>query len=223
MCGRDPANFSIAVRAISPTAAVIPNCHATWPIVLSELSTSHRAEQLATSVQGPPSTVAAEVAQPVEGLAFGPSLPLLSREAALVLVPAAVLRLPGILRKGLRQEIDWTTALDDETAERHWAFQHYKRAACEMGMSAAAMRSRKTRLELPMLPRGETVEEFNPAWAADTIAAYGYVKKRCKAFWELRGVEFFFWSSRSANRRFSKLARSKVWFHDSADLAAYGC
>ena len=52
--------------------------------------------------------------------------------------------------------------------------------------------------------------------AADTIAAYDYVKKRCKAFWDLRGIEFFFWSRRSEGRRFSELARSKVWFRDLA-------
>lgn len=85
-----------------------------------------------------------------------------------------------------------------------------------MGISPAAMRSRKTRLELGQLPRGETVDEFNPTWAADTIAAYDYVKKRCKAFWDLRGIEFFFWSRRSEGRRFSELARSKAWFRDLA-------
>ena len=192
-----------------PTTHASP-FQASLPVVLAGRVTSRPGKPAAP--RGPrASSVFSAAAIPTSPfLAFDPPLPAMPGPFA---VPLPV---PGLRRKGLRKEIIWTTGLDEEIAQRHWAFQHYKAAARDMGMSPGAMRSRKTRLELGQLPRGETVDEFNPAWAADTIAAYDYVKKRCKAFWDLRGIEFFFWSRRSEGRRFSELARSKAWFRDLA-------
>ncbi len=192
-----------------PTAGASP-FQATLPVVLAGHATS-RPSRPATLLAPRASSAFSAVAIPTSpGLAFDPPLPAVPGSSA---VPHPV---SGLRRKGQRKEIIWTTELDEEIAQRHWAFQHYKAAARDMGISPAAMRSRKTRLELGQLPRGETVDEFNPTWAADTIAAYDYVKKRCKAFWDLRGIEFFFWSRRSEGRRFSELARSKAWFRDLA-------
>lgn len=107
--------------------------------------------------------------------------------------------------KANRDEIDWDLALDDEVANRCWAYQHPAAAARDFGISLRAFTSRHSRLELP--PRWELgarlVEHYDPSVIAANIAEHGFVKRQCLT---LKG--WWFWGKRSSAARRSK--RSKL-------------
>lgn len=128
---------------------------------------------------------------------------------------APVVRLPSFVKARGRPEKQWTPDADLELSYRHYAFQDNSVAAREMGVSEASYRSRKTRLELPPLPRFQAVPEFNMDWALETIEAYGMKRVRCRAY-QQQGVEFWFWCGKKEHRIWSKLAKSKAWFRDTA-------
>lgn len=126
---------------------------------------------------------------------------------------AAAINLPPITRKGGRGEIVYTPDLDLQIALRHYGSQHYKAAAREMGMSAFAYLTRRKRLELQPMPRGEFVDEFNPKWAAEYMQAHNLRRIECRAY-KSRGVEFYFWCKGRAARIFSKTAKKTAWGKD---------
>lgn len=133
----------------------------------------------------------------------------------------ACLDLPPIARKGQRGEIMHSAARDLQLALRHFGSQHYLTAAREMGMSVHAYLSRRRRLELKPMPRGEFVDEFNPQWAADYIHAHKYRRIQCRAY-QSRGVEFHFWINGAGRFWFSDDAKQKAWCKDAFAEINYG-
>ena len=99
-------------------------------------------------------------------------------------------------------DIDWDQALDDEVANRCWAYQHPVAAAADFGISLRAFTSRHSRLELPARERVRLVEHYDPSAIAANIAEHGFVKRQCLA---LKG--WWFWGPRSRGASYSK--RSK--------------
>lgn len=107
--------------------------------------------------------------------------------------------------KANRDEIEWDRALDDEVANRCWAYQHPATAARDFGITLRTYTSRYTRLELPQRERSRLVEHYDPAAIAANIAAHGFVKRQCLT---LRG--WWFWGPRSRGASYSKRStRSK--------------
>ena len=134
---------------------------------------------------------------------------------------AAAINLPPLTRKGGRGEIVYTPALDLQIALRHYGSQHYKAAAREMGISVFAYLTRRKRLELEPMPRGEFVNEFNPQWAAEYIQAHKLQRKQCSAY-RARGAEFYFWCKERAARMLSKTARKAAWCEEGLSQLDYG-
>ena len=124
---------------------------------------------------------------------------------------------PDIVRKGLRQEVDWVNnpQLDDEVAMRSFARQHYLAAARDMGIPKFAFLSRRLRLEIPgkkMAERGwrGCVDEFRPEWAQPTIDALGYEKVRCRGYATV-GISFHFW------RPVGKVIHYSAWWKSKSE------
>ena len=131
---------------------------------------------------------------------------------------------PGIkrrIRQDGRVECDWSPAADLEIAIRHIAGQHDFAAAAELQLSISCLRTRKWVTETPHQIRGQTVEEFNPAWAEETIDAWDLRLQQCHAYRDIKGVEFWFWARNGDGRRFSKRAKSKAWFQECASSGDY--
>lgn len=126
---------------------------------------------------------------------------------------AAALDLSPIVRKGGRGEIVYTPARDLQIALRHYGSQHYVAAAREMGMSVFAYLTRRKRLRLLPMPRGEFVDEFNPEWAAQYIMAHRLRRVQCRAY-KSRGVEFYFWCGLNEKLIFSDTAKKMAWCRD---------
>ena len=104
--------------------------------------------------------------------------------------------------KAVRDEIDWDQALDDEVANRCWAYQHPAAAARDFSVSFKAYVTRQSRLELPLRDRSRLVEHYDPSVIEANIAAHGYVKRQCLA---LKG--WWFWGKRSQGASYSKRAK----------------
>ena len=134
---------------------------------------------------------------------------------------AASLDLPPIARKGQRGEILHSADRDLQLALRHYGSQHYVAAAREMGMSPHAYLSRRRRLGLKPMQRGEFVDEFNPEWAAAYIQAHGYRRVQCRAF-KARGVEFYFWCRQSEKLLLSETAKQKAWCKEALAQLNFG-
>ena len=134
---------------------------------------------------------------------------------------AASLDLPPIARKGQRGEILHSADRDLQLALRHYGSQHYVAAAREMGMSVHAYLSRRRRLGLAPMQRGEFVDEFNPEWAAAYIQAHGYRRVQCRAF-KARGVEFYFWCRQSEKLLLSETAKQKAWCKEALAQLNFG-
>jgi len=134
---------------------------------------------------------------------------------------AASLDLPPIARKGQRGEIQHGADRDLQLALRHFGSQHYVAASREMGMSVHSYLSRRRRLELEPMQRGEFVEEFNPEWAADYIQAHGYRRVQCRAF-KARGVEFYFWCKQGEKLLLSETAKQKAWCREALAQLNFG-
>jgi len=111
-----------------------------------------------------------------------------------------------------RVEVTWTRELQAAVSDRIWAGQHYKSIARDLGISAAAIRSRRTRLEIPPIPRLELVDGYDPAAAQKRISAAGYVFQQC-AFFKSLGKDVWFWARRGSGRRRSKeAAKTREYF-----------
>ena len=123
-----------------------------------------------------------------------------------------------IERKTGRNETLWTLALDLNLAFRHFARQHYKAIARDLGLSVAALRTRVTRLELPSFPRAEQVQHFDPGVVAASIRQSGYVLRRCRG--SVR--EFYFWAPRNGPR-ISRDAKKSTRFRNAASGLDDGC
>lgn len=134
---------------------------------------------------------------------------------------AAALDLPPIARKGQRGEILHGADRDLQLALRHYGSQHYVAASREMGMSPHAYLSRRRRLGLKPMQRGEFVDEFNPEWAAAYIQAHGYRRVQCRAF-KARGVEFYFWCRRGEKLLLSETAKQKAWCREALAQLDFG-
>lgn len=134
---------------------------------------------------------------------------------------AAALDLPPIARKGQRGEILHGADRDLQLALRHYGSQHYVAASREMGMSPHAYLSRRRRLGLVPMQRGEFVDEFNPEWAAAYIQAHGYRRVQCRAF-KARGVEFYFWCKRGEKLLLSETAKQKAWCREALAQLDFG-
>jgi hypothetical protein len=98
-------------------------------------------------------------------------------------------------------QVHWTEALDLELANRWFAYQHYRSIARDMTISAAAIRSRATRLGLPGRSRALLIDHFDPNSEAATKLRASFVQRRCR----VSGV--LFWTTRDGPR-VSPLARS---------------
>ena len=129
-------------------------------------------------------------------------LPLPGSFDADLLGPTAVGTPP--VRKPKRQQIEWTRERDQELAQRWWARQNYKNIALDMGISPAAVHSRRARLELPsfndlqnlaFLRPYDLVEEFDPSVVTTHIAAANYYERKCNQSLS-EGKTFWFWTSR---------------------------
>ena len=64
------------------------------------------------------------------------------------------------------------------------------------------------------MPRGEFVDEFNPAWAAEYIKAHDLRRLQCRAY-KSRGIEFHFWCHMDEQRWFSGTAKKTAWHRDA--------
>lgn len=176
-------------------------------------------------VEPPPSIPARP--KPTQALLLGmETLPVAARPGSASPTSASLGKfagMPGLVRKGARQEVDWwnNPYYDEQLSLRCFAYQHYAAAAGEMGVSTYAFLSRRKRLEIPRLVRGETVEEFNPEWAETTIKALRFKKVQCRAY-KARGVEFYFWCKEKEARWFSQLAQSKAWFKEAIAGVEHG-
>jgi len=115
-------------------------------------------------------------------------------------------------RQGNRIECKWSLPADLEISLRHLSGQHDFYAAAELGLTLSCLRSRKTVLELPPQIRGETVAEVHPAWAEDTIDAWGLRLQQCHAYRDIKDVEFYFWVKKGEHRLFSERAKDREWF-----------
>lgn len=133
----------------------------------------------------------------------------------------ASLDLPPIVRKGQRDEILHSADRDLQLALRHYGSQHYVAAAREMGMSVHAYLSRRRRLGLEPMQRGEFVDEFNPEWAAAYIQAHGYRRVQCRGY-KARGVEFYFWCRRGEKLLLSETAKQKAWCKEALAQLDFG-
>ena len=133
----------------------------------------------------------------------------------------ASLNLPPIARKGQRGEILHSADRDLQLALRHYGSQHYVAASREMGMSLHAYLSRRRRLGLKPMQRGEFVDEFNPEWAAAYIQAHGYRRVQCRAF-KARGIEFYFWCRRGEKLLLSETAKQKAWCREALAQLNFG-
>ena len=135
--------------------------------------------------------------------------------------PLAAPAIKRRIRPDGRVECDWVPAADLDVAYRHLGGQHDIYAAAALGLSVSCIRTRKWLTELPHQVRGQTVEEFNPAWAEETIDAWDLRLQQCHAYRDIKGVEFFFWARKGDGRIFSKRAKSKVWFQERACSGDY--
>jgi hypothetical protein len=211
---RHPAKPAIVA---SVTAANIASFSSREPAPHATIASTSTLEPIAAANTASLSTLAPVGVVPVQGLAFDPPLPTLLR------LSAVVSGFPAIIRKGLRQEINWkgNSAYDLEVALRSFAGQHYKVSAMEMGISVPVLLTRRGRTEVPRQPRDQFVNEYRQEWAEQQIDASGYKRVQCRAY-KARGVEFYFWCHKTETRWFSKLAKSKAWFREGEAAASYG-
>lgn len=110
-------------------------------------------------------------------------------------------------KRAERDETLWTLLLDLNLSYRVFAGQHYKAIASDLGLSAAAVRTRSTRLGLPKVPRDALVHHFDPSRVIERIRRSDYVLRRCSFL-----VGLYFWSSRTEDRRRSPCARKSRSF-----------
>jgi hypothetical protein len=125
------------------------------------------------------------------------------------------------IRQDGRVECEWGPAADLEISLRHIAGQHDLYSAAAVGLSVSCLRTRKWLTEVPHQIRGQTVEEFNPAWAEETIDAWDLRLQQCHAYRDMRGVEFFFWARKGDGRIFSERAKKTAWFHERTSSGNY--
>ena len=142
----------------------------------------------------------------------------LLRAASDALAPPAIKRR---IRQDGRVECDWGPAADLSVAYCHLGGQHDFYTAAALGLSVSCIRTRKWVTEVPHQIRGQTVEEFNPAWAEETIDAWGLRLQQCHAYRDIKGVEFWFWARIGDGRIFSKRAKLKLWFRERASSGDY--
>lgn len=179
----------------------------------------HAAMQLTLALTQNPSTSAAALLGECRPAA---SVPLVTESpAAPTIVPRltipgvthaqleASLNLPPIVRKGEKGEIIHSVDRDLQIALRVFSSQHYVTSAREMGMSVAAFTSRRTRLEIPTMARGESIEEFNIEYAAEMINALGLKRVQCLKHKE-RGKQFFFWCKQTECLHISQFLKDKM-------------
>ena len=142
----------------------------------------------------------------------------LLRAASDPLAPPAIKRR---MRQDGRVECDWGPAADLSIGYCHLGGQHDFYSAATLGLSVSCLRTRKWVTELPHQIRGQTVEEFNPVWAEETIDAWRLRLQQCHAYRDIKGVEFWFWARIGDGRIFSKRAKSKLWFRERASSGDY--
>lgn len=200
-CGAAPAGRP-------PTATVRPASAGLAP-PWSDRSSPHIAPAIVLMTSPPPPIVALQRALIGEPLQLATSPPAPPTEGG---VTAGLVQQPdgSILRvekRAGRDETLWTLLLDLNLSYRAFAGQHYKAIASDLGLSAAAVRSRSTRLGLPRVPRDELVPHFDPSRVIECIRRSDYVLKRCSFF-----TSFYFWSARAEDRRRSPCARKSRSF-----------
>ena len=104
-------------------------------------------------------------------------------------------------------DVDWDQALDDEVANRFWAYQHPRAAAEDFGISYKCFVARCSRLGLrspmkrkedlfvpPLRARAQLVGHYDPSVIAANIAEHGFVKRECN---NLKG--WWFWGKRTGD------------------------
>jgi hypothetical protein len=110
--------------------------------------------------------------------------------------PAAAPK-PVLVPQPRRRKGIWTKELDLEFSMRVWGQQHPDEIAAAMahhGLTASALASRFTRLQLPRRARVDLVAEFDPILAERTMKASGYVFRLCPV------KNRHFWAPRCGNR-----------------------
>ncbi|MBR0668661.1 hypothetical protein GXW71_30195 [Roseomonas hellenica] len=157
----------------------------------------------------PPPLVALQralIGEPLQ-LAPSPLAPATEGGVTTGLVQQADGSILRVEKRAGRDETLWTLLLDLNLSYRVFAGQHYKAIASDLGLSAAAVRTRSTRLGLPKVPRDELVHRFDPCRVIERIRSSGYVLKRCGFL-----TGFYFWSARDEDRRRSPCARKSRSF-----------
>jgi hypothetical protein len=109
------------------------------------------------------------------------------------------------LLRPARPEVRWVEALDTELSDRWFANQTYQAIARDMEISAAAIRSRATRLGLPRRSRAALVDQFDCEHSVRSPLRASLVRRRC----QFSGIGF--WGSRNGPRT-SPLARKSRRF-----------
>jgi hypothetical protein len=183
------------------------------PVPVAELAPASTPEPVQTA--GIPSE--ADPVAPSEALAeqipaeTPRSIPALAAPSAAT-APAAkpVAAQPPKRRKGI-----WTKELDLEFSMRVWGQQHpnaIAEAMAHYGLTASALASRFTRLQLPRRDRADLVGEFDPVLAERTMKASGYVFRLCPV------KKRHFWAPRCGNRISDEGKKSAEFRSKSAGL-----
>jgi hypothetical protein len=202
-------------RAPAENPAAAPAAEA--PIVLSITTPAPASAPEPVQSTGIPQEAAST--SPIEALAeqipaqaplsipqLAPAAPIVASSAALKPVSAP----PSKRRKGI-----WTKELDMEFSMRVWGQQHpdaIAEAMAHYGLTASALASRFTRLQLPRRDRADLVGEFDPVLAERTMKASGYVFRLCPV------KKRHFWAPRCGNRISDEGKKSAEFRSKSAGL-----
>ena len=218
-----PSQVAVSVRA--------PAAQSELPVVLScpELRAPARAGRRATGsapvqLQSPPPL---QLQVPLLSAQLSKAKP--NASAAVKAIRKHLERVASnslaVIKRRVRQdgriECEWSPAADLEVGLRQIGAQHDFFAAAALGLSVSCIRTRKWVIEAPHQIRGETVEEFDLAWAEEGIDAWGLRLQQCRAYRDIKGIEFWFWARINDCRIFSKRAKSKIWFQECASSGDY--
>jgi hypothetical protein len=188
-----PAEDEPAPASVEAPVAAVPAAEApiVVPVAPPALSNATEPAQIAEVP-----TEAAPIAARAE------QIPALAQHSISALVPEwsaapAAAAKPVQVPQPRRRKGIWTKDLDLEFSMRVWGQQHPDEIAAAMahhGLTASALASRFTRLQLPRRARTDLVSEFDPVLAERTMKASGYVLRLCPV------KNRHFWAPRCGNR-----------------------
>lgn len=151
----------------------------------------------------------------VEQIPAQAPLSLPRQEPAVSIVTPAAAAKPVAAQPSKRRKGIWTKELDMEFSMRVWGQQHpnaIAEAMAHYGLTASALASRFTRLQLPRRDRADLVGEFDPVLAERTMKASGYVLRLCPV------KKRHFWAPRCGNRISNEAKKSAEFRSMTAGL-----